>query len=113
MERIEPLRVKTPSSIIMVGPSGCGKTCFTESLLSRHHQELFVNTTSVIVYCYVDWQDKFRSMKKGGVKFHEARIITIGNVVSSRGCLGTGRFNVMKEETIKKSWTFLDQKFSS
>ena len=75
MERIEPLRVKTPSSIIMVGPSGCGKTCFTESLLSRHHQELFVNTTSVIVYCYGDWQDKFRSMKKGGVKFHEGIVI--------------------------------------
>lgn len=71
MERIEPLRVKTPSSIIMVGPSGCGKTCFTESLLSRHHQELFVNTTSVILYCYGDWQEKFTSMKKGGVKFHE------------------------------------------
>ena len=71
IEMGEAFRFKTPSSIMIVGPSGCGKTCFTESLLLDHLEELFVNPTPTIHYCYGVWQDGFRDMKDAGVQFHE------------------------------------------
>ena len=58
---------KTPSSILVVGPSGCGKTCFAESLLLDLLEELFVNPPPTIHYCYLAWQDGFRTMKEAGV----------------------------------------------
>ena len=48
-------------------------------------------------------------MKKGGVKFHEGvpELSQLETWFPRGGVAGTGRFNDMKEETIKKSWTFL------
>ena len=66
----EVFRFKTPSSILIVGPSGCGKTCFTESLL-MDLEELFVNPSPTIHYCYGMWQDGFQDMKDAGVQFHK------------------------------------------
>ena len=71
MEMTEAFRFKTPSSIMIVGPSGCGKTCFTESVLTKHLNELFVDEPKVVVYCYGAWQDKFKKMKDKGILFHE------------------------------------------
>ena len=71
IETGEAFRFKTPSSILIVGPSGCGKTCFTESLLLDHLEELFVDPTPTIHYCYGAWQDGFQDMKDAGVRFHE------------------------------------------
>ena len=50
---------RKPTSILIVGPSSCGKTCFTESLLLDHLDELFVNPSPVIHYCYGVCQDGF------------------------------------------------------
>ena len=32
--------------------SGCGKTCFTQSVLTDHIDELFVDIPLIVVYCY-------------------------------------------------------------
>ena len=71
IEMGEAFRFKTSSCILNVGPSGCGKTCFTESLLLDHLEELFVNPSPEIHYCYGAWQDGFRDMEDAGIKFHE------------------------------------------
>ena len=71
LEMGEAFRFKTPSSILIVGPSGWGKTCFIESLLLDHLEELFVNSSPKIHYCYGVWQDGFRDKKDAGVQFHE------------------------------------------
>ena len=70
MQRREPFRFKTPSSILVVGPSGSGKTVFTTKLL-LNNLELFQTLPPQIHYCYGAWQEGFRSMKEGGIKFHE------------------------------------------
>ena len=55
-----------------MGPSGCGKTCLSKSLVLDHLDELFVNPTNVIHYCYGALQDGFREMQEEGFKFHES-----------------------------------------
>ena len=70
MQASEPFRFHSPSSIMVVGPSGCGKTVFTSKLLTSN-RHLFQNPPSSVVYCYGAWQEKFKALKRQGVKFHE------------------------------------------
>lgn len=70
MERREAFRFHTPSSLMIAGPSGCGKTVFTTKLL-LDNLDLFASPLETIYYCYGSWQEGFKKLKKGGVKFHE------------------------------------------
>ena len=108
MEMTEAFRFKTPSSIMIVGPSGCGKTCFTESVLTKHLNELFVDEPKVVVYCYGAWQDKFKKMKDKGIRFHEG----VPDMTQLKTWFPKGGLLVLDdlmtgEVTTKKSWTCL------
>ena len=70
MERREAFRFHTPSSLMIAGPSGCGKTVFTTELL-LDNPDLFASSPKTIYYCYGSWQEGFKKLKKGGVKFDE------------------------------------------
>jgi len=70
MERRKAFRFHTPSSLLIAGPSGSGKTMFTTKLLLENG-DLFQEPPKSIHYCYGSWQDGFKELKKGGVKFHE------------------------------------------
>lgn len=61
---------KTPSSILVIGPSSSGKTVFTAKLLTNN-LNLFATRPKRVVYCYGAWQDKFETMQKKGIRFHE------------------------------------------
>ena len=55
IEFVEAFGFKTSSSTLIVGPCGWGKTCFTEMLLLKHLEELFVSLPPTIHYCYGVW----------------------------------------------------------
>ena len=65
---VQPFRIHTPSSILIVGPSGCGKTVFTQKLLGQN-LDLFETVPQRIHYCYGAWQPKFKEMPFA--EFHE------------------------------------------
>ena len=60
----------TSCSLLIVGPSGSGKMHFTQELL-LDNLHLFETPPTAIHYCYGAWQDKFQSMQKQGIRFHE------------------------------------------
>ena len=63
-------RFHTPCSILVVGSSSCGKTVFVDNVLQQL-EDHFDNPVRKVLYCYGVWQDRFDSMKKRGVAFHE------------------------------------------
>lgn len=67
---MDPFRFYTPCSILVVGSSGCGKTVFVDNLLQQL-EDHFDNPVRKVLYCHGVWQDRFDSMKKRGVAFHE------------------------------------------
>lgn len=49
--------------------SGCGKTCFTQSVLTDHIDELFVDIPLIVVYCYGRQEAKFSFLRKSKIIF--------------------------------------------
>ena len=70
MKEGQAFRFHTPRSLLIVGPSGSGKTHFTQELLLDNFH-LFETPLAMIHFCYGAWQDKFQSMQKQGIRFHE------------------------------------------